>query len=163
MRADPDLGKTKFEEDIKAPFVTLYSFSTTRGIEDSEKLNRMKDLAKLFPDLPRKLNSYEEDERIEVVNGFCAKELVIGGAGFQIGRKPRIDSECALILWYDHEGDEEKAVVEEFSFRYGNKDGKYKQDSAYRGYHVFEILQQNLTLWVDKDSKTKTAFFYESA
>jgi hypothetical protein len=46
----------------------------------------MKDLGMLFPDLPDKLDSYEEDEKIEVVKGVTAKELVIGGARFQIGK-----------------------------------------------------------------------------
>ena len=109
----------------------------------------------MFPDPPDKLDSYEEDEKIEVVKDVTAKELVIGGARFQIGKRPRMYSECALILWYDNDGDLQKPVIVEFSFRYRSKDGEYKRNTAYRGYRV--TLQQELTLVVgyefqDKDS-----------
>jgi hypothetical protein len=157
--AGPDEGRTKFEEDIKAPFVILYSFSTTREIRDSEDLKRMKDLAILFPDLRDKLDRYEEDDKIRRVNGFTAKEVVIGRAKFQIGKRPRVDSECALIFWYDDDSGKQKPLVGEFSFRYGRKDGEYERDTAYRSYRVFEMLQK-LTSWVDLNSKTKTGFIY---
>jgi hypothetical protein len=154
-----DEGRTKFEEDIKAPFVILYSFSTTREIRDSEDLKRMKDLAILFPDLRDKLDRYEGDDKIRRVNGFTAKEVVIGRAKFQIGKRPRVDSECALIFWYDDDSGKQKPLVGEFSFRYGRKDGEYERDTAYRSYRVFEMLQK-LTSWVDLNSKTKTGFIY---
>src|SRR5688572_4241081 len=38
---------TKFEEDIKAPFLTLYSFSTTLPITGKEELKKLKHIAKL--------------------------------------------------------------------------------------------------------------------
>ena len=159
---DSDRGRTKFEEDIKPPFVTLYSFSTTQKIADGKKLNKMKDVELLYPGVRDSLDHYEEGEEIEIIRGFTARELAIAGAKFQISKKPRLNSECALIVWYDNEGDERKPVVVEFSFRYGNRDGEYKRDTAYRGYEVFQILQGGLTRWIDANSKTKTAFVSNS-
>lgn len=158
--ADPDRGKSKFEEDIKPVFETLFSFSTTQKISETKNLNRLKDVTLLYPGLPDKLDHCEEDEAIEIINGFTARELVIEGARFQIGKNPRVDSECALILWYDWDGDDRKPVVAEFSFKYGDRDGEYRGNPARRAYDVFQTLQEKLNLWIDADSKTKTAFVY---
>jgi hypothetical protein len=153
-------GKTKFEEDIKPVFETLYSFSTTQKISETKNLNKLKDATLLYPGLGDKLEQVDEDEAIEIINGFNAREIVIEGAKFQIGKNPRLDSECALILWYDKNGDDQKPLVAEFSFRYGDKDGEYQGDTARRTYDVFQILQEKLKHWIDMDSKTKTAFAY---
>ena len=158
--AEADGAKTKFEEDIKPVFETLYSFSTTQKVSDTKNLNKLKDVTRLYPGLADKLDHFDEDEAIGIVNGFTARELVIEGAKFQIGKNPRLDSECALILWYDKDGDDKKPLVAEFSFRYGDKDGEYQGNTARRAYDVFRILQNKLKHWIDTDSKTKTAFAY---
>jgi hypothetical protein len=163
---DSDRGKTKFEEDIKfqkdTTFVTLYSFSTTQTISNSKNLNRMKDVALLYPDVQDRLADYDEDDSIEVLRGFTARELVIVGAEFQIGKNPRLDSECALIVWYDNSRQAKVPEVVEFSFKYGSKNGEYNREVAYRSYEVFQILQTGLSAWIDRNSKTKTAFVYVS-
>jgi len=158
--ANANGDKKKFEEDIKPPFLTLYSFSCTQKIPETKILNKMKDPAGLYPDLPDKLDHYAEGQELKVINGFIARELVISGAGFQIGKTPKLDSECGLIVWYDNNSNEEKPVVAEFSFRYGDKDESYTRNIAYRAYQVFRILQENLTLWTDPESETKTAYVY---
>jgi hypothetical protein len=71
----------------------------------------MKDATLLYPGLGDKLEQVDEDEAIEIINGFTAREIVIERAKFQIGKNPRLDSECALILWYDKNGDDKKPLV----------------------------------------------------
>ena len=116
-------AKTKFEEDIKSIFETLYSYSTTQRVSDNIALHTLKDVARFYPALSGELDHYEERAGITIIHGFTARELVIEGAKFLIGKKSEIESECALIVWYDEKCDPGKPVVAEFSFRYGNKNG----------------------------------------
>jgi hypothetical protein len=53
-----DRGRTKFEEDIKVPFVTLYSYSTTQPIDDEDELQCLNDIARLFPDIADRLEDF---------------------------------------------------------------------------------------------------------
>lgn len=160
---DADRGKTKFEEDIKRPFLKLYSFSTKQKIPNTKNVNTMSDPVRLYPDLAEKLDHYEEDEEIKVVGDFTARELVITGGEFQISNHPKLESECALIVWYDNVRDDKKPVVVEFSFRYGNERGNYTRNMAQRAYDVFQIIQKKLKSWIDPKSKTKTAYLYGRA
>lgn len=43
--ADVENSKTKFEEDIKLPFIKLYSFSTKQPIADGKSLSELKDVS----------------------------------------------------------------------------------------------------------------------
>jgi hypothetical protein len=160
MKGASGKGKTKFEEDIKPAFATLFSFSTTQTISETENLTRLKDLALLYPGLPGRLRHYDEEDKLEIINGFTAREIVVVGARFQIGKEPRLDSDCAVIAWYNHKSAAETPVVVEFSFKYGNKNGEYEREVAERCYRVFEILLRDLTTWIDPNSRTKTAFVY---
>jgi hypothetical protein len=156
---DPGRGKTKFEEDIKPQFLTLYSFSSTQKIAASSKLNSMKDVARLYPGLPARLDHYADNEEIRTVEGCAPSELIITGATFQIGKNPKLDSECGLIVWRDS-SNEAKPLVVEFSFRYGDKDESFTRNMARRAHDVFHALQSELTSWIDPKSETKTAFVY---
>lgn len=159
--ADTERGSSKFEEDIKPPFQSLYSFSTTQKIADDKHLNRMNDSGRLYPGLPEQLDTYDGDEAITVVGDFTARELVITGADFQIGKEPKVEAECALIAWYDAQGDDQKPEVVEFSFKYANSNGQYPGAVARRAYDVFQLLQgKAMASWVDPNSKTKTAYVY---
>jgi hypothetical protein len=153
-------GETKFEEDIKIPFSVLYSFSTTQKIFRNNNFNKLQDIAKLYPDLSYKLIHYREEEKIKTV-GLTIRELVIKGARFQIRNNPQLDSKCALIVWYDNNGDDQKPIAVEFSFKYGDENEGYTRKMAQRAYDVCQILQQKLTSWVDLKSDTKTAYIYK--
>lgn len=159
--ADAERGTSKFEEDIKPPFQSLYSLSTTQKIGNDKQLNRMNDPGRLYPGMPEQLDSYNEDEAITVVGNFAAREMVLTGADFQIGKGPKVEAECALIVWYDAQGAAQRPEVVEFSFKYGHPDGQYPGAVATRAYDVFQILQgKSLAAWVDPNSRTKTAYIY---
>ena len=159
--ADVKEGESKFEEDIKLPFIKLYSFSTKQPISDDKSLNKLNDPGKLYPDLKKQLKSYQGSESIEVVGDFTAKEVVIEGADFQIGKKPKLEAECALIAWYNDAGKKDRPVVVEFSFKYENKKEEYDGEVAQRAYDVFsQLLKGKLADWVDSEGPTKTAYVY---
>ncbi|NEZ54982.1 hypothetical protein [Adonisia turfae] len=166
--ADIDDGETKFEEDIKPPFLRLYSFSTKQPISKSKDLNKLNDLGKLYPDLKKQLKPYQKNEPIEVVGNFTAREIVITGADFQIRDNPKVEAKCALIAWYEVQGEEDKPVedkpvIVEFSFRYKNEQEKYSGEASEKVYDVFDKLQKELTEWVDLKGSTKTAYVYSRA
>ncbi|MDF5707451.1 MAG: hypothetical protein PUP90_07135 [Nostoc sp. S4] len=152
-------GKPKFEEDIKAPFGVLYSFSDTQKILITKKLNKMEDAANLYPDLVDKLSSFKEEENIRII-GVTICELVVKGAKFQIRQEPRLDSNCALIIWYQNDGDRNSPVAVEFSFKYEDENERYTRKLAQRAYDVFSKLEK-LEPWVDLNSDTKTAYIYK--
>jgi hypothetical protein len=166
MDAAPDGGdgdgnaRTKFEEDIKVPFASLYSFSTTLRIARDKKLNKLSDVARMFPDIVNRLNGFSEGKRLLVVNGFTAKELVIVGAGLQFAKTPDMDAECGLIVWYDQARSDKKPVAVEFSFRYGDKNENYRGEVVRCAFEAFGALQVALNKWVDPKKGTKTAHVY---
>jgi hypothetical protein len=154
-------GKIKFEEDIKIPFTTLYSFSTTQPISRDKTLNCLDDLVSLYPGIKKRLGPVRGDEAIGVVGKFVAREEVLRGAAFRIGRKPKTDAECALIVWYVDARPEDKPVIVEFSFRYGAKNENYERDAALRAYGAFAAMKESLADWLEAKTPTKTAFVYE--
>lgn len=153
---DPDL---KFEEDIKPPFQSLFSFSSNVLVDDDVELETLKDVAKLYPGLPKAVGDFPEDEALSQVGGFTAYERVVKGTSFQIRNKPEVSAECCLTLWYENETGE-KPLVAEFSFKYGDPDAAYSGKMAGRAYRVFVAIQQGLQDWIDADSLTKTAYVY---
>ena len=150
----------KFEEDIKAPFVSLYSFSSSAGLGKTPAPSTLKDVSRLFPDVSKRLGEVDGRHALGAVNNFTARELVITGATMRIGTKPKVECECALIVWYDQNGSATEPVAVEFSYRYGDEKGRYGGKAAKRAFDVFEMLQRELTEWVDPNPRTKTAFVY---
>jgi len=154
-------AKTKFEEDIKIPFVSMHSFSTTVAIDDRARFATLRDVIRLFPDLPHRIDRADDDEPLLVVNDFTARELVITGATAQIGKTPKTDAEWALIVWYDERDEREKPAVVELSYRYGDKNEEYGGGLTRRAFDVFNVLQTELKKWVDPEPRTKTAFVFQ--
>jgi hypothetical protein len=153
-------ARTKFEEDIKAPFLSLYSFSTRLMIDDSA-FKTLGDIRLLFADVADKIDKFQDNTKLAPVNRFTARELVLAGANLQVGKTPRVDAECGLIVWYDDNGARDKPVAVELSYRYGNKDEEYGGGVTRRAFQTFHALQSKLTKWVDPESRTKTAFVYQ--
>ena len=160
MRAKASKAKTKFEEDIKAPFVSLYSFSTTVAID--AVFTKLRDVSRLFPDLNKRLDDPGDTESLRAVNNFTAREVVIDGATMRIGKTPNVDAEWALIVWYNAHGEEGKPVAVELSYRYGHKDGEYGGGVTRRASHIFDTIQSKLKRWIDPNPITKTAFVSKS-
>jgi hypothetical protein len=48
----------------------------------------------------------------------------------------------------------------EFSYRYGHPGGRYSGKVARRAFNIYEVLQRDLTDWVDSHSITKTALMF---
>jgi hypothetical protein len=147
----------KFEEDIKAPFVSLYSYSATAAVGKRQAPADLGALVRIFPSLSRRLEDEHRRLPLAAIGGFTARELVITGPTVQIGRGPKVAAECALIVWYDDDtiGDGPQAV--EFSYRYGNRKEDYGGGPARRAFAIFEILQ-SLKTWIDPHPRTKTRF-----
>lgn len=157
---DGDRAKTKFEEDIKKPFVSLYSFSTTLEIEQGRTFRRLRDIERVFPGIRERIRQLDPDEEVVTVNDFAARELVLKGASVKLGRTPEVRAECALILWYRNDRDPEQPVAVEFSYRYGDKDENYGGTMAGRAFDVFKVAQHELRDWIEPSDLTKTALVY---
>ncbi len=161
--AERNRGKTKLEEDIKPPFLKLYSFSTKQDIDDDRSFDRLKDIDDLYPDFSKKLDNYKKKVSLHCLGNFTARELVVTGGFFKLRKSPERNAECALVAWYVNGGDAETPQVVEFSFRYGDEKEDYSGKMARRAYNVFQGIQSGLTNWIDPKSKTKTAYVYHLA
>jgi len=152
----PD-ADVKFEEDIKAPFVSMYSHSATAGIGKRQAPSDLRLLVKIFPTLSRRLVDENARFPLAAIGGFTARELVITGTTFQIGRGPKVVAECALIVWYDDDKVGRGPQAVEFSYRYGNRKEQYGGGPARRAFAIFKALQA-LDAWIDPHPRTKTRF-----
>ena len=145
---------------MKAPFVSLYSFSTTLPVDPATAFRTLGNATRLFPDLRRRIDGVRDGDPLTVVNGFTAEERVIVGASLRIGRSPTVEAECALIVWQDHDRRRAKPVAVELSYRYGDKRERYGGVTARRAFDVFRTLQTRLDEWIEPHPVTKTALVY---
>jgi hypothetical protein len=152
-------SETKFEEDIKAPFVSLYSFSTRGRVGREDVPATLDDVVTLFPDLPKRLGKTDDGLALSQV-GVTAQEVVVTGPIVTIGAKPHVQAECALIVWHKHGSTGGPPFAVEFSYRYGHPGGRYSGKVARRAFNIYEVLQRDLTDWVDSHSITKTALMF---
>lgn len=157
--AEPEGSKTKFEEDVKPPFVSVYSFSTTQPLISGRVLQQVSDVAELFPGLPDDLKELPKDTPLVLVSDFVGQEIVLEGASLLLGKKD-VACECALVVWYDEGTQDTTPVVVEFSFKYGDESEDYRGSVARDAYAVLGLLQNSMTDWVDSNPVTKTAFVY---
>jgi len=70
--ADARDAKTKFEEDVKPPFVSVYSFSTTQPLQSGSVLGQVQDVADLFPGLADDLSELPTDAPLLLVRDSWA-------------------------------------------------------------------------------------------
>ncbi|HYF30778.1 MAG TPA: hypothetical protein VD993_06640 [Chitinophagaceae bacterium] len=155
-----DAGKVKFEEDIKAPFLKLYSFSATQPIEADTKFEKIKHIVKLYPGLAEEMEGHM-DEPIVLVNDRTAHEIVVTGATINLGENLTA-AECALITWYKQGELQADPLIVEFSFRYGSKKEKYDRKTALSAYALFLAMQEQLQSWIADKDATKTNFMFEA-
>jgi hypothetical protein len=152
-------AKTKFEEDVKPPFVSVFSFSTTVEIDADEEFGRVDEVVGLFPALVDDLADTDRDATLSVVSDFCARELVLVGASVLLG-KSDIEAECAMVIWHDDDDVTTPPVCVEFSFKYGDDEEDYRGTVARDAHDVLHTLHASLPDWVHPEPKTKTAFVY---
>jgi hypothetical protein len=151
--------ETKFEEDVKPPFVSVFSFSTTVGVDPDKQIARVEQVLDLFPGLARELRAMDDEAELSVVHEFCARELVLVGANLLLGKRD-IDAECAMVIWHDDDDVSTSPVCVEFSFKYGDDQEDYRGTVTRDAHDVLRALHTGLPEWAHPDPKTKTAFVY---
>ena len=155
----PSDGETKFEEDIKPDFQSMYSYSTTQEISSSKNLNKMNDPVGLYPGLEDELDSYDSTEAISKVNGFTANEKVLKDFYFKVRNSPEVLAKCSVTAWYDDDGSSTEPVVVEFSFKYLASNEDYTGKMAKKAIVAYDAVK-DLSSWIDNNSLTKTAYVY---
>jgi hypothetical protein len=165
VAADRDMGakvdgevETKFEEDIKPPFVSVFSYSTSVPVDSDADFSKVDDVVELFPGLRGELRK-DVDGKLRVVHEFCARELVLVGAFLLLGRRD-IEAKCAMVFWHDAQANESTPVCVEFSFKYGDDDEDYQGTVTRDAHDVLQTLNSELKDWVHPDPTTKTALLY---
>lgn len=153
-------GEIKFEEDIKSPFITLYSFSSTVTVAATKGLKGLKDVIELYPGLDEELNKDEEKQKIISVSELSIFEIVVTGPKIIINDDTQEKAECAFIVWYDLNASDVEPVFVEFSFRYGSKKEKYSREASQNAYALFKLIQEKMKYWIDTENATKTGFIY---
>ena len=151
--------KTKFEEDVKPPFTSVFSFSTTQPLESGQVLKQLGDVAELFPGLSDALEDLPHDAPLILVKDFVGREVVLEGATLMLGSRD-MAAECALVVWYDERDQDTTPVVVEFSFKYGDEEEQYRASVAKDAYAILGLVHTGLESWVDPHPRTKTAFVY---
>jgi hypothetical protein len=151
-------AETKFEEDVKPPFLSVFSYSTTVEVDADADVSRLSRVVELFPGLADELTDLEDRELIDV-SSFCARELVLVGARLLLGKRDA-EAECALVLWHDDGKDDASPVCVEFSFKYGDDEEDYRGSVARDAHDVLKALHEQLPEWAHPEPRTKTALVY---
>jgi hypothetical protein len=154
-----DDAETKFEEDVKPPFVSVFSYSTSVKVDADQRFERVEEIAELFPGLPDKLDDVGGESGLAVVRDFCARELVLVGASVLLGKRD-IAAECAMVMWHDDDDVSTPPVCVEFSFKYGDDEEDYRGTVARDAHDVLHVINTKLPEWVHPEPVTKTAFVY---
>ena len=155
-----DDDKTKFEEDVKPPFISVFSYSTTVLIDADQSFASIDEVVDLFPGHGDKLPDDAKGD-LAVVSDFCARELVLVGANVLLGKRD-IAAECAMVIWHDDDNDETPPVCVEFSFKYEDDDEDYKGTVTEDAHAVLGALHKKMPEWVHPEPVTKTAFVYRT-
>jgi hypothetical protein len=154
-----DEAESKFEEDVKPPFVSVFSYSTSVKIDADRDFGQVEKVMDLFPGLADELEDMDSSGDLAVVRDFCAQELVLVGATVLLGKRD-IEAECAMVIWHDDDDVETPPVCVEFSFKYENEDEDYSGTVTKDAHDVLQALGSKLTEWVHPEPVTKTAFVY---
>jgi hypothetical protein len=151
-------AETKFEEDVKPPFVSVFSYSTTVEVDADVDVSRLSQVLDMFPGLEDGLGDLDDCELTDV-GSFCARELVLAGATLLLGKRDA-EAECALVVWHDEGKDDTTPACVEFSFKYGDDEEDYRASVARDAHDVLQVLGERLPDWVHPEPRTKTALVY---
>jgi hypothetical protein len=143
-------GDSKFEQDLKPPYVSIFSRSTKAEIDHDLAIESLADVTELFPGLEA---AELGDAVLAPVGGLTVEELVLGELAIDFGKE---EADMSITLWY---AGGELPEVAELSFKYKSKSENYDAKSVRRAKALFHQLQE-LDAWVAPESLTKTAFVY---
>ena len=154
VRGNHTESKTKFENNITAPFKGLFSHSSKQPILPSQNIGRMQDVVRLYPGLAGE--GFASQLALARVGGLTADEKTYEGPTVDLGKQ---EGEFALTLWYTAP-DSITPVLAEISFCYEDKTEQYSGKVARNAKLLLDSMQ-TMTDWAKPDSKTKTAWVYE--
>ena len=153
---------SKFEEDVKPPFTSVFSYSTTAPLGYRRAL---RDARRRPPSSIRgwrDRSSWQWDEPLHLVARFSAHETVFVGADVLLGAD-QLPAACAIVVWHDDDDPSTPPVAVEFSFKYGNHDEEYDGSLALAAFDFLRFLHTDLPAWVNPKAQTKTGLVYSSA
>ena len=158
IRGKNSNAKSKFEEDISAPFISTYSSSTTQKIGKNKNLNKMDDPVGLYPGL--KSEHFDESIGINKVSHLTVSEYVYKNATADLDS---VDAEFSLTLWYNEAESKTQAIVAEISFKYKGDHSRFSDEVGTRAKALFIEMQTSPQLinWNSPDSLSKTATIYQ--
>lgn len=158
IRGKKSNAKSKFEEDISAPFISTYSSSTTQKIGKNKNLNKMDDPVGLYPGL--KSEHFDESIGINKVSHLTVSEYVYKNATADLDS---VDAEFSLTLWYNEAESKTQAIVAEISFKYKGDHSRFSDEVGTRAKALFIEMQTSPQLinWNSPDSLSKTATIYQ--
>ena len=158
IRGKKSNAKSKFEEDISAPFISTYSSSTTQKIGKNKNLNKMDDPVGLYPGL--KSEHFDESIAINKVSHLTVSEYVYKNATADLDS---VDAEFSLTLWYNEAESNTQAIVAEISFKYKGDHSRFSDEVGTRVKALFIEMQTSPQLinWNSPDSLSKTATIYQ--
>lgn len=153
MASDAEGAASKFEEDIKPPYQSVFSQSTTVPITNDKNLNRLDDPIRLYPGLSEL--GLDENRETALVSAITIEERAYGDLIVDVGK---LTASVRLTLWY-LENDLEAPVVAEISFKLESPPEDYPAKTSARAMGLFELMQ-GMDFWLATDSTTKTSFVY---
>jgi len=159
-------SRSKFEEDIGAPWRSRFSLSTTVSLAADEILNdsqaTLDQAAQHFPPLlnvTRDRVPLRPDLILQPVNGLQAYETIYeDGKLVFVDQQNEQKSSVALILWASRK--KGRPLVAEFSFRIKNSADGFQAVHCQQAKEFFEALQ--IMDWHLPAGLTKTQYVYRS-
>jgi hypothetical protein len=161
MSAAGEEAETKFEEDVKPPFASVFSFSTTTAVGPEDAFDTLRHVAELYPGLPDALDDLPEHVPLHLVGDFSARETVFVGGEVRLGRH-QVPARCAIVMWHDDDDPNTPPVVVEFSYKYGDDQEDYGGSLARDAHDLLQMLFSALPKWVSGKALTKTGLVYRS-
>lgn len=152
VEASDDDADTKFEEDIKPGYASVFSRSTDVPLDFDDRVTALGDAAELYPVLD---DLDTATDTLEPVGGLTIHERTYGRLKYDLGEfKAKMD----VTLWYIDPDAE--PVVAELSFKYEEDEDDFDVPSVQNGLRLFQVIQ-GLQQWRAEKSRTKTSFAYE--
>lgn len=153
VSSDRDGADSKFEEDIKQGYRSVFSRSTKVEIGD-KNLNKLDDVTDLFP--ASAWGGFDQEAAIERVR-LPVQEHRYGKRTFALGE---LEAEMTVTLWYVS-GDLTPSIAE-LSFGYEADEFELSPGDVAAGIMLFDTMI-SLDGWTAPESLTKTAWFYDTA